>query len=158
MTENKLPILTIYSRSPLKYKYKTEGQECIFNAPERDAVPIEEYFGDAATGEMWKIRFDRLDDLDKKICNAVYPTLCDKDPAKLKSPDVIVRMARRKIARDFGTPCRRCGGSGSYARSVAYTEVDDGVCHLCRGSGRSLPRLTDKKLAEIAAHYAEVAK
>lgn len=33
MTENKVPVLTIYSRSPLKYKYKTEGQECIFNAP-----------------------------------------------------------------------------------------------------------------------------
>lgn len=158
MTENKSTVLTIYSRSPLKYRYKTEGQECIFNAPAKDAAPIEEYVGDAAEGEMWRIRFDRLDDLDKKICDAVYPTLHDKDPAKLKSPDVIVRMARRKIARDFGTPCRRCGGSGSYARSVAYTAVDDGVCHLCRGSGRSLPRLTDKKLAEIAAHYAEVAK
>lgn len=47
MTENKSTVLTIYSRSPLKYRYKTEGQECIFNAPAKDAAQIEEYVGDA---------------------------------------------------------------------------------------------------------------
>ena len=68
---------------------------------------------------------------------------------------IVCNLSRHYAAVIDGEPCARCGGSGSYARSVAYTKVDDGICHKCNGSGKQLPRLTDKKIAEIAKFFTE---
>lgn len=117
-------------------------------------TPIKEvYEGVAATVKLWDMAFDNLSDKDKQIVLSVFPNLLERDKTKLKPPCEIISIARAKIRKHFGITCSRCGGSGSYARSVAYTEVDDGICHLCGGSGKSLPRLTDKKLAEIKNYF-----
>lgn len=42
---------------------------------------------------------------------------------------------------------------GNYARAVAFTKVDNGVCHRCGGRGKVLPRLTNKLFAEISKHF-----
>lgn len=146
-------VLKIFSKSPLSYCYETDKQISWYNSPAAGTPAIEEYEGEAAKRELWRIYFDKLADADKRICNAVFPLLHEKDPLTLKMPAEIVRIARKKITRNFGHICPRCGGSGSYAKSVAYTEIDDGICHLCRGSGRAFPRLTEKKLAEIAEFF-----
>lgn len=117
----------------------------------------EVYEGVAAAVKLWDMTFDNLSDKDKQIILSVFPTLLERDKVKLKPPCEIISIARAKIRKHFGITCPRCGGSGSYARSVAYTEVDDGICHLCGGSGKSLPRLTDKKLAEIKNYFLETA-
>lgn len=122
-------------------------------------TPIKEvYEGVAAEVKLWDMAFNDLPDKDKQTVLSVFPTLLERDKTKLKSPHKIITIARAKIRKHFGVTCPRCGGSGSYARSVAYTEIDDGVCHLCGGSGKSLPRLTEKKLAEIKAFFTEAAE
>lgn len=148
-----MPKLKIFSFSPLSYIYEGDKQVGYYNAPASGTSAIIEYEGEDAKREIWKIRFEKLDETDKRICNAVFPRLLEMDAATLKTPDVIARIARKKVTRQFGGTCPRCGGSGSYARSVAYTAVDDGICHLCRGSGRTFPRLTEKKIAEITEFF-----
>lgn len=126
--------------------------------PERaETLTVKETLTDAsAKSRLWEIGFaDYTTPPDKKAILAVFPDLLERDKTKLKSPREIRDIAYRKIKKQFAVTCPRCGGSGSYARSVAYTEIDDGVCHLCGGSGKSLPRLTDKKLAEIKAFFME---
>lgn len=113
------------------------------------------YIDDDAKRFLWRQAYDRLDNTDRKAALAVFPDLLEKDAAKLKTPRDIVTIALLNIRKYFGETCTRCGGSGSYAVSVAYTEVDDGVCHKCGGSGKQTPRLTDKKVAEIAKFFTE---
>ena len=113
------------------------------------------YVDDDAKRFLWRQAYDRLDNTDRKAIAAVFPDILERDAAKLKAVHDIVHIARVNIRKHFGEPCARCGGSGSYARSVAYTKVDDGICHKCNGSGKQLPRLTDKKIAEIAKFFTE---
>lgn len=112
------------------------------------------YEGKDAAIKMWEIGYEKLDKKQQQTILAVFPDLLTRDKSVLRPACKLIEVARSKIRRDFGITCPRCGGSGSYARSVAWTEVDNGVCHLCGGSGKRLPPLTNKKLAEITAHFA----
>lgn len=119
-----------------------------------NTYPIKAVYIDAdAKRFLWRQTYDRLDNTDKKALLAVFPDILRKDAATLKAVRDIVAIARAKIRKHFGVPCARCGGSGSYARSVAFTLVDDGICHKCGGFGKKLPRLTDRKVAEIAKFF-----
>lgn len=113
------------------------------------------YIDDDAKRFLWRQAYDRLDNTARKAVLSVFPDILEKDAAKLKTVNDIVKIARLNIRKHFGEPCARCGGSGSYARSVAFTLVDDGICHKCGGSGKQLPRLTDKRVAEIAKFFTE---
>ncbi len=108
----------------------------------------------AAKSKLWEINFtDYTTPPDKKAILAVFPDLLERDKTKLKSPREIRDIAYKKIKKQFGITCPRCGGSGSYAQSVAWTKCFEGVCLRCNGSGKVIPRLTDKKLAEIKTHF-----
>lgn len=124
-----------------------------------EKMPVkEEYTGDDALRVLWRMKYDRLDSKEKQICLAVYPKMLDKDPLTLKDPRDIATLAAKYIRRYFGITCKRCGGTGSYSESIRFTEMDNGVCYKCHGRGKQLPPLTNKKLAEIAAFFSEVAK
>ena len=99
-----------------------------------------------------------LTDTERSLILSVFPDIESKDKTTLKTPQELHGIAFRKALRHFAVPCPRCGGSGSYAQSVAYTEVDSGVCHKCFGRGKVLPRLTAKKLEEIKLDYILVGK
>ncbi len=113
------------------------------------------YIDDDVKQFLWRQAYDRLDSTDRKAVLAVFPDILEKDGAKLKAVHDVVTIARLNIRKHFGEPCARCCGSGSYARLVAFTLVDDSICHKCCGSGKQLPRLTDKKVAEIAKFFTE---
>lgn len=113
------------------------------------------YIDDDVPRFLWRQDFDRLNDRDRKSVLAVFPDILEKDAVKLKAVRDIVTIARKNILKHFGEVCTRCGGSGSYAQSVAWTRVCNGICHKCVGTGKQLPRLTDKKVAEIAKFFTE---
>lgn len=143
--------LKIYSRDPLRYIVKSDHQTVNNGVPnEANDIPIEEYDGDEAKRAYWYIKFDSptLPAVDKKLILAVFPNLFDNDAAKLKDPSVIAGIARKKAVREFGLVCPRCGGIGN-----VYTNVDHGICFRCRGRGKILPRLTDKKISQIADFF-----
>ena len=113
------------------------------------------YIDDDAKRFLWRQNFDRLDNTDRKAILAVFPDILQKDAATLKTVNELAKLARLYIMRHFGKPCTRCGGSGSYALSVAYTELHDGICHKCGGGGKELPRLTEKMIAKMTQDVIE---
>jgi hypothetical protein len=113
------------------------------------------YFDDDAKRFLWRQSYDRLAEIDRKAVLAVFPDILQWDAADLKDVRYIVKYARKNIQRHFGEVCDRCGGTGSYARSVAFTVVDNGICHKCGGTGKVLPRLTNKKVAEMANFFTD---
>lgn len=111
------------------------------------------YEGKDAAAAFWDMEYAELTEKERETIMSVFPTLPQKDKSTLKHPRDILEIALARILKHFGVTCQRCGGSGSYARSVAFTIVDNGVCHKCGGSGKQLPPLTHKKLAEIKAFF-----
>lgn len=129
---------------------------CGISEQEANTYPVKAvYIDDDAKRFLWRQAYDRLDNTDRKTVLAVFPDILERDAAKLKAVHDVVKIARLNIRKHFGEPCTRCGGSGNYALSVAFTEIDNGICHKCGGSGKQLPRLTDKKIAEIAKFFTE---
>jgi hypothetical protein len=160
--------LIIYNRSenwlgftPFRYTRFDENGQTISDSytnltPElAETLTVKETLtGDAAKSKLWEIDFtDYTTPTDKKAILAVFPDLLDRCKIGLKAPRAIRDIAYKKIKKVFGVVCPRCGGSGSYAQSVAYTKCFEGVCLRCNGSGKIIPRLTDKKLAEIKAYF-----
>lgn len=106
------------------------------------------YEGVAAIRKLWEIEFDELSNIDKKLIIATFPNILNADKTSAKRPREILERAIARVRFSFGVKCPRCSGEGHYP-----SRIDDGVCHKCHGSGIVLPRLTDKKLAEIAKRF-----
>lgn len=125
--------------------------------PEQAArAPIlAEYYDDEIRRYQWQQEYKALQEKDVKIIDAVYPRWREKPRDVLKFPQDLLTEAKRFIIRRFGITCPRCGGSGSYAKSVAFTVMHDGICLRCGGGKKVLPRLTDKKLEEIKKYVLE---
>lgn len=102
------------------------------------------FIGDDAMREFWAIKFNNLQEQDRKLILSVFPDIESKDKMTLKDPQELYAIAFRKALRRFAVVCPRCGGCGNYSTAVAYTRVDDGICHKCFGRGKVLPRLTAK--------------
>lgn len=124
---------------------ETEAYCGITEAQTKSCETENVYTGDEAIRKFWDIKFGTLTDTERSLILSVFPDIESKDKTTLKTPQELHGIAFRKALRHFAVPCPRCGGSGSYAQSVAYTEVDSGVCHKCFGRGKVLPRLTAKK-------------
>lgn len=159
-TQRPIEKLVIVENPPFRpdyiVKYCDGGESWCGTTPEQaEKSPTKEtYTGAAAIRKLWEIEFERLDETDKKLICAVFPNVDKKDEITLKySPADILRSAIIKARKVFGVACPRCGGDGHYP-----SEVDNGVCHKCGGRGVVMPRLTDKKLAEIAKHFSGVAE
>lgn len=116
------------------------------------------FIGDDAMREFWAIKFNNLQEQDRKLILSVFPDIESKDKMTLKDPQELYAIAFRKALRRFAVVCPRCGGCGNYSTAVAYTRVDDGICHKCDGRGKVLPRLTVKKLEEIKNYFKSEAK
>lgn len=124
---------------------------CGISPAQTEKYPVKEiYKGAAATRKLWEIEFDNLSDTDKKLIVAVFPKVLNKDKTPIKSPREILERAIARVRFAFGVKCPRCGGDGRYP-----SKIDNGVCHKCHGSGITMPRLTDKKLAVIAKFFSE---
>lgn len=151
-----MPVCDFYTVEYYDESGKMTGKAyCGISEQVANTYPVKTVFvDDDAKRFLWWQAYNRLDNTDKKVLSAVFPNILEKDAAKLKVPSDIVAIARAKIRKYFGVPCARCGGSGSYARSVAFTLVDNGICHKCGGFGKQLPRLTDKKVLEMAKFFA----
>lgn len=132
---------------------ETEAYCGITEAQTKSCETENVYTGDEAIRKFWDIKFGMLTDTERSLILSVFPDIESKDKTTLKTPQELHGIAFRKALRHFAVPCPRCGGSGSYAQSVAYTEVDSGVCHKCFGRGKVLPRLTAKKLEEIKNYF-----
>lgn len=117
---------------------------------------LAEYYDDEVRRYQWQQEYEALQEKDVKIIDAVYPRWREKPQDLLKFPKDLLTEAKRFIIRRFGATCPRCGGSGSYAKSVAFTVMHDGICLRCGGGKKVLPRLTDKKLEEIKKYVLEV--
>ena len=116
------------------------------------------FIGDDAMREYWAIKFNNLQEQDRKLILSAFPDIESKDKMTLKDPQELYAIAFRKVLRRFAVVCPRCGGCGNYSTAVAYTRVDDGICHKCNGRGKVLPRLTVKKLEEIKNYFKSEAK
>lgn len=116
------------------------------------------FIGDDAMREFWAIKFNNLQEQDRKLILSAFPDIESKDKMALKDPQELYAIAFRKVLRRFAVVCPRCGGCGNYSTAVAYTRVDDGICHKCNGRGKVLPRLTVKKLEEIKNYFKSEAK
>lgn len=123
---------------------ETEAYCGITEAQTKSCETENVYTGDEAIRKFWDIKFEMLTDTERSLILSVFPDIESKDKTTLKTPQELHGIAFRKALRHFAITCPRCGGSGSYAQSVAYTEVDSGVCHKCFGRGKVLPRLTAK--------------
>lgn len=132
-----------------------KGYYGISEQSERDCPVKAVYIDDDAKRFLWRREYDQLNDTDRRAILAVFPDILERDAAHLKKVCEIVKIASVNILKHFGETCSRCGGSGSYAQSVAFTLVSNGICHKCGGRGTQLPRLTDKKVAEIAKFFTE---
>lgn len=132
---------------------ETEAYCGITEAQTKSCETENVYTGDEAIRKFWDIKFEMLTDTERSLILSVFPDIESKDKTTLKTPQELHGIAFRKALRHFAITCPRCGGSGSYAQSVAYTEVDSGVCHKCFGRGKVLPRLTAKKLEEIKSYF-----
>ena len=91
------------------------------------------FIGDDAMREYWTIKFNNLQEQDRKLILSAFPDIESKDKITLKDPQELYAIAFRKVLRRFAVVCPRCGGCGNYSTAVAYTRVDDGICHKCNG-------------------------
>lgn len=137
-----------------KYKTATSKSWCGITREQAEQLPVKGiYEGAAAIRKYWEINFYNLTDIDQKLILAVFPNVLKSDKTPTKSPTELLYRANHTVIFSFGVKCSRCGGEGRYP-----SKVDDGICHKCGGRGVVLPRLTDKKLAEIAKHFSEAKK
>lgn len=140
-----------------EYHYSCGSKGCGWSGITQEqskTLPVKEtYEGDAAIIKTWEIHFDQLDKQDKALIRAVFPDIDRRSKLQLKSPQEIAKIATIKSRKIFGITCTRCGGDGNYARAVAFTRVDNGICHKCGGRGKVLPRLTNKVLREISNYF-----